>query len=259
MKFKSISEIQSHPGLRIVIVRDFPSPWSQAARAIFEYKGLEYVTGAQIPGGDNPELVAWCGHNSGPVVAYADEPPIHRWLDIVVLAERLAPKPSVLPENGEDRVRVVGLCHEVSGDLGIGWWTRIMMFHPVMEGPEKPEAVENMASKWRYSKEGASRAAAEVASRLALLDAQLAANAPSGSPYMVGDAVTALDFHWAAMASLLAPLPPEIMPLLPGVEPMFEIAGADPLVAKALTPRLLAHRDAMIERHFTTPFDYNES
>lgn len=259
MKFQSIAAIQSHPGLRMVIVRDFPSPWSQAARAIFEHKGLAYVTGAQVPGGDNPELVAWSGQNSGPVVAYGDEPPIHRWLDIVVLAERLAPNPTVLPENGEDRVRAVGLCHEVSGDLGIGWWTRLMMFHPIMEGAEKPEAMENMAAKWSYSKESASRAGSEVASRLALLDAQLAANASSGSPYMVGSTVTAVDFHWAAMSILIAPLPDETMPLLPGVRPMFEIAAADPAVAKALTPRLLSHRETMIERYFTTPFDYRDS
>ena len=55
MKFKSIPEIVSDPGLRIVIVRDFPSPWSQAARAIFEHKGLEYSVGAQTPGGENEE------------------------------------------------------------------------------------------------------------------------------------------------------------------------------------------------------------
>ncbi len=258
MQWKSIPEIISDPGLRIVIVRDFPSPWSQAARAIFEHKGLDYSVGAQIPGGENEELVAWSGQNSGPVVAFGSEPPIHRWLDILVLAERLAPKPSLLPEEGEDRVRVVGLTHEVSGDLGIGWWTRHMMFAPAMAAPDAPGAIQSMAAKWGFSSENASRAAIEVASRLKLLDAQLDANASSGSPYMVGAQVTALDLHWAAMSLLLSPLPEATMPLLPGARPMFEIALADPQVAAALSSALLAHRDHVIERHFSTPFDYSD-
>ena len=37
------------------------------------------------------------GQNSAPVVAWRNEKPINRWLDILLLAERLAPQPSLLP------------------------------------------------------------------------------------------------------------------------------------------------------------------
>lgn len=257
MNFLSIPDIIAHPGLRIVIVQGAPSPWSQAARAIFEYKGLDYVVGAQIPGGENAELVAWSGQNSGPVVAYADEPPIHRHTDILLLAERLAPKPALLPEDPEERVRVIGLCHEVSGDLGIGWWARIAMFHPAMSSGAAPESAAGIANKWRYTEEGGARAPREIASRLKFLAAQAKANRERGSRFLVGDALSALDLHWAAMSVLLSLLPEETMPLPPGFRPMFELTGSIPEIAEALDPVLIEHRDFIIDQYFQTPFDYS--
>ena len=257
MDFQSIPDLIAHPGLRIVIVRGVPSPWSQAARAIFEIKGLDYVVGAQLAGSENAELVAWSGQNSGPVVAYADEPPIHRYTDILLLAERLAPKPALLPEDPEERVWVVGLCHEVSGDEGIGWWARIAMFQPAMSDDRSRSAISPVANKWRYSEERASRASGEVVTRLQFLAAQAKANRERGSRFLVGDRLTALDIHWAAMSVLLSALPEEIMPLPPALRPMFGISSWIPKVADALDPVLIEHRDYIIERYFKTPFDYN--
>ena len=36
LQYLSLEEIVDHPGLRIVLVRGVPSPWSQAAKTIFE-------------------------------------------------------------------------------------------------------------------------------------------------------------------------------------------------------------------------------
>ena len=87
------ADIIAHKGLRIVLVQGLPSPWGQAAKTIFEIKGLDYVAAPLIPAGENREIVAWSGQNSGPVVAWANEKPIDRWIDILYLAERLAPIP----------------------------------------------------------------------------------------------------------------------------------------------------------------------
>ena len=41
--YRPFSEIVDSPGLRIVLVKGLPSPWGQAAKTIFEIKGLDYV------------------------------------------------------------------------------------------------------------------------------------------------------------------------------------------------------------------------
>ena len=43
LQYRSFEEIIDHPGLRIVLVKGMPSPWGQAAKTIFEIKGLDYV------------------------------------------------------------------------------------------------------------------------------------------------------------------------------------------------------------------------
>ena len=58
MNYSDIDQIIGADGLRLVLVRGMPSPWGQAAKAMMEYKGLDYLVGPQEPGGDNPELLA---------------------------------------------------------------------------------------------------------------------------------------------------------------------------------------------------------
>ena len=50
LEYRSFEEIIDHPGLRIVLVKGMPSPWGQAAKTIFEIKGLEYVRRAMATG-----------------------------------------------------------------------------------------------------------------------------------------------------------------------------------------------------------------
>ena len=57
MEYRSFEEIIDHPGLRIVIVKDVPSPWGQAAKTIFEIKGLDYVAAPWLPGEANENIV----------------------------------------------------------------------------------------------------------------------------------------------------------------------------------------------------------
>ena len=109
------ADIIAHPGLRIVLVRGVPSPWSQAAKAIFEIKGLPYVAAPLEVAGANAEIAAWSGQNSAPVVAWQGEPPINRWLDILLLAERLEPAPALLPADPLQRALAIGLGHEMLG------------------------------------------------------------------------------------------------------------------------------------------------
>ena len=46
LNYLTPAEVFAHDGLRLVLVRGLPSPWSQAAKTIFEIKGLDYVAAA---------------------------------------------------------------------------------------------------------------------------------------------------------------------------------------------------------------------
>ncbi len=125
LTYLSPTDLIAHGGLRLVLVRGVPSPWSQAAKAILEIKGLPYVAAPLDVGAANAEIAAWSGQNSAPVVAWQGEKPINRWLDILLLAERLVPAPALLPANPLQRALAIGLGHEMLGERGIAWNRRL--------------------------------------------------------------------------------------------------------------------------------------
>ncbi len=58
MPYVTIREAIAAEGLRIVIVQSMPSAWGIAAKAMIEYKGLDFVVAHQIPMAENLELQA---------------------------------------------------------------------------------------------------------------------------------------------------------------------------------------------------------
>jgi hypothetical protein len=50
-----------------------------------------------MPGEPNADIVAWGGEASAPIVVWANEKLINHSIDILYLADRLAPKPSPIP------------------------------------------------------------------------------------------------------------------------------------------------------------------
>jgi len=95
--YKTPSEVVAHDGLRLVLVRGVPSPWSQATKTILGIKGLDYVAAPLDVGGANEEIVAWSGQNSGPVVAGRDGPPL-RGLATQLRAQRVRGVPYFVGE-----------------------------------------------------------------------------------------------------------------------------------------------------------------
>ena len=134
MQYVDINEAIQMQGLRIVIVKAMPSAWGVAAKAMIEFKELDFVVTHQLPMTENPELLAWSGVNSGPVVAWNEEAPINRWNDILFLLERLNPKKRLVPENAIQRIQVMGLSHEICGELGFGWNRRLDLIRPGDDG-----------------------------------------------------------------------------------------------------------------------------
>src|SRR5260370_15079044 len=152
LQYRSFSEIVDALGLRIVLVKGLHSPWGQAAKTIFEIKVLDYVTAPWMPGEPNADIVAWGGEASAPIVTWANEKPINRWLDILHLAERLAPKPSLIPADAAQRALMIGLSHEICGEMGIGWNRRLQPVSPAYSSRSPPATLSPIGSKYRYNK-----------------------------------------------------------------------------------------------------------
>lgn len=253
MEYENIADIIAADGLRLVLVQGFPSPWGQAAKAMMDYKQLAYRVGPQEAGGENVALQAWAGTNSGPVVAWNETSPINRWDDILMLLERLSPGRPLLPAAAAERVQVLGLAHEICGELGLGWNRRLDMFRPAMEADETPAAIAAMAAKWGYTAASAAAANERVVGTLRLLTAVLDTQRARGSDYFVGDSPTAVDFYWVMFSNLVDLMAPELCPLDDALRPLF--SNVPETIRTAVDPLLLEHRERFLRAHCIVPME----
>ncbi|MCC6709006.1 MAG: hypothetical protein IT492_15730 [Gammaproteobacteria bacterium] len=254
MKFLSVAELIKRPGLRLVLVQGAPSPWGQAVKAMMEYKGLEFAVAPQIPGAENSELVAWAGVNSGPVVAWNDGRPMNRWNDILFLLERLAPQRPLVPDGAAERVQLLGLSHELCGELGLGWNRRLCLFKPAMQSGQAPAGISAMSRKYGYNESDVAASNQRQIAMLNLLTSTLEAQRAKGRECFVGKALSAVDFYWAAFSVIMDILPDALCPVAAGPRAMFE--NIDASVKAAISPILLEHRDRILGAHFKLPMEF---
>ena len=188
---------------------------------------------------------------SGPIVAWAKEKPISRWIDILYLAERLAPKPSLIPADAAQRALMIGLSMKSAAK----WVSAGIVGYSSLRRPTLPEILRRasaaMGGKYGYN-EGAAKAAGEhIAGSLKALSTQLKSQYARGVNYFIGDCLSALDIYWTAFANLLDPLPKEQCPMPDAYRPGFTVS--DPVVKAALDPLLLEHRIANFSRALPQP------
>ncbi|MCJ0764801.1 hypothetical protein [Variovorax terrae] len=250
-QYVSVEEALQHDGLRMVVVGQVPSPWGEAAKGILHIKRIDWV--AVRLAYDSEPLKAWTGARNGPVALYRNEPPRAGWADILLLAERLAPAPSLLPADPAERALVFGLAHEICGEAGLGWSRRLQLIHAGLHGAGGfPERVAKyLGKKYGYSPEAGAAADARVAQLLGMLAARLQAQRAAGSPYYVGHALSAADIYSATFAALFDPLPPAQCAMDAGTRAAFETRDAQ--TAAALDPILLAHRDRVYAEFLELP------
>jgi glutathione S-transferase len=253
-EFRSVKEAIENPGLRIVLVKGLPSPWGQAAKTIFDVKGLDYLAAPWLPGEPNDDIVKWGGEASAPIVAWEKEAPIHRWIDVLYLAERLAPKPSLIPSDATQRALMIGLSHEICGEMGIGWNRRLQLFAPAFASGKPPAGISLMGNKYRYNEGDAKAAGERTAASLKALSTQLKSQYARGVKYFAGDGLSALDIYWTAFANLLDPLPKAQCPMPDAWRPGF--CASDPVVKAAMDPLLMEHRDKIFREHFRDPMEF---
>ncbi|HKK53356.1 MAG TPA: hypothetical protein VKA74_17285 [Myxococcota bacterium] len=250
--YLSIAEARERGGLRLVVIRGVPSPWTQAAKGILHVKGIDYAKVELAPGEPREALREWTGQDSFPAAMYEDERPRAGWEEILWLAERLAPSPGLVPSDPAERVTMFGLSREICGELGLGWCRRLLAMGSAMKDGASP-AMAAMGHKYLSSEEETALALDRVVEILGLLTARLEESKRAGHRYLMGESLTALDIYWATFCNLLKPLPPDQLPLAPGIEKMFE--AREPRIVDALDPSLLEHRDFIYQTHLELPVE----
>jgi glutathione S-transferase len=248
----SIEAARALPGLRLLVLQGVPSPWSQAAKAILRVKRLPYTLVHRLPSDPPGALEAWTGQASFPAAMFEDERPRSGWAEILLLAERLAPSPALIPEEPAQRAFFFGVCHEICGEMGLGWCRRL---ESVAAGlaQQPPNPVSKwLGDKYGYHPETAAQAPGRVRDVIALLAALLEESRALGGRFLLGDALSALDLYWATFCNLVSPLPPEQLPLPERLRPMF--TSPDPALHEQLAKSgLLELRDRVYREHLELP------
>jgi len=250
-EYVSVQEAIAKPGLRMVVVGGIPSPWSEAAKGIFAIKKIDWTATRLVY--DDPslrDLRGWIGKITAPAVVHNDDSPRTGWAEILLLAEQLAPEPSLIPSDSSERALMMGLCHELLGEGGLCWSRRLHAAHAGLsgEGGFSPKVSGYLAKKYGGQAQDADGAQTRVLELLSMFAARLDA---SSGEYLLGDTMTAADVHLAASVGLFAPLPAEQCAMLPPFRDAYQ--WLNDATKAALNPVLLRHRDRMYERHLELP------
>lgn len=250
-QYISVDEAIARRGVRMVVVGNVPSPWGEAAKGILHIKGIEWAAVRLVY--DSEPLKQWAGQTSAPVAIHDDETPRTGWAEILLLAERLAPTPALLPADPAERALVFGLGHEICGEAGLGWSRRLQMIHVGLQNAGGfPERVAKyLGKKYGYRPETGMASTTRVAALLGMLAARLKSQRETGSRYYVGDALTAADVYSATFMALFSPLPQEQCEMMPSIRAAFETRDAQ--TQAALDPILLGHRDMMYKEYLELP------
>ena len=136
-----------------------------------------------------------------------------------------------------------GLCAVVLGEDGLVWNMRILN-----DGP--------LSRKYGFSDDASAAAPAKIAEVITLIDTCLQRQAEQGSPYLVGDALTAADIYWATMSMCVTATPPEIMPVTQQNKGMLKFFAANsqlPMIANVLSKRIEDHQRYILTTFCETP------
>lgn len=254
MSFEYVSEEEgrSREGLRMVVVGQVPSGWGEAAKGILHIKRIDWAAVRLSYHSDS--LKQWLGGRlSGPVAFWAKEPPRAGWADILMLAERLAPEPALLPTDAEERCVALGLAHEFCGEQGLGWARRVQLVHAALHqrGGFQERVALYLGRKYGYSPQAGTKAEARVIELLGMFAGRLKAQRALGIPYYLRHGLSAVDIYSATFMAMFAPLPAELCAMDPATRQAFETLSVG--TQAALDPVLLEHRDYMYERHLELP------
>jgi glutathione S-transferase len=254
LEFVDVATARNAPGVRIVVSGLVPSPWSEAAKGLFQVGRIPVVAVRRLR--DGAEINAWTGIDNVPVVLHGAEPARTSWAAITTLAARLAGPDVLLPEDAAARAETMGLIHEIAGEDGIGWNSRLAMIDASLtSGGERGFSLpvgQYLAKRYGHSPDTMARSRARIERQLQVLRDRLIAQRALGYTYLGGLRISALDIYLAAFLTPLSAIPAEDCPQL---EPVLRAAfGCAHEALGALVPaELAAHRKMIFERHLTWP------
>ena len=250
-EYVGVEDVIARGGLRMVVVGNVPSPWSEVAKGILHIKEIAWA-GVRLVYDSEP-LKNWAGQLSAPVAVYKREPPRGGWAEILALAEHIAPTPALLPADPDERALVLDLSHDICGAGGLGWSRRLQLVHAGLHiaGGFPEHVAKYLGRKYGYNPEAAQSCDARVVVVLGRLGARLKAQHAAGSRYYVGNGLTAADIYSATFTALFAPLPSDQCAMDTATRAAFETRDAQ--TEAALDPILFAHRDMMYAHWLELP------
>ena len=262
LNYIEVTEAINTAGLRLVLSAGVPGPWGEAAKTIFDIKGLEYIPVAQKMGVPDPELKAWTGQESAPVAMFNDERPRTRWDEILFLAERLAPYPALIPADESDRAEMFGLSHCLCGEDGLAWNLRVYLYaEQAALAPDDPrklpfthEGIRLLRHRYDEGWRSGSEAIDRCRSILTLLGERLKSNQSKGSRYFLGKSISALDIYWATFSNFISPIEKQYCPMPEFYRALSSWNGE--VIGEALSPDLIAHRDYILKKYFKLPMNF---
>jgi len=251
MKFADLDEARAASGVRLVVVAGVPSAWSEAAKGLLIVKGIDALLVRHNP--TNPAFREWTGAHNAPALMIDGEPPRTHWSDILEAAERLGGRLSLVPQDPEQKARMIGLAHALLGENGLLYEARLMVIHRGLETEGKEgfslRTGKYLAPKYGYSAERAIAAKPRVLAGLSRFAELL-----GESEYVFGANLTALDIYLAASMALFRMLPEDqCRGVHPSIRKAFDTHDAE--LAAAVTPALVSHRQRIYERHIGLPID----
>jgi glutathione S-transferase len=256
-KYYSVEEARNMTGLRLVVTARVPGLWSEAVKSIFDAKHFPYVLVEQVVGGENLALKEWTAQTSAPVIIWNDERPRSTWNEQLYLAERLAPTPSLIPEDLEDRLLMFGLCNEMCSENGYGWNMRLRAVHRAFTDPNTSAYVRKispvLAHKYGYDAAQVDAAQRQMEGLLHRLRTQLEKQQKAGRNFLIGDKLSALDIYWAVFCGAIDPLPED---LCPGMNPEARKGYFDAGMKAIAGDALMAHRDRIYRDYLKLPLDF---
>ena len=161
-----------------------------------------------------------------------------------------------MPDDPATRALMIGLSFELCGENGLGWNRRLQLFDAIVQAGQPPEGVLRMGAKYRYERGVAALATQRSIAQLKMFTAQLQRQRAAGSDYLVGDALSALDFYFVAFMNLVALQPADECPMDAQWRGVYQIGMDDPALAAAVDPLLVAHRDRIFHAHFRNPMEF---
>jgi len=256
MQYLSVEDAIPLAGLRIAFTRGVPGPWSEAAKALFQIKRIPFSAVAQDGAQPNEALQSWTGQNSAPVAVFNDERPRCHWSEILMLAERLAPEPSLIPADERARMTMFGLCHEICGEDGFGWSCRLLMLDAMERAAGATPETSPFVGMRRKFTSGASleHARRRIVAVMGALAACLLDQGTGRGRFFVDGALSAADIYWTTFSNLVAPMAEEDCPM-PSYYRLASV-GLDPVVGKNVPAVLIEHRERILHDNFVLPMAF---